>query len=67
MLQVRDAPCTRAHVKSFGNTWRQRSSQAPHPGTIVRGKRVIAGTAAASETPQKLELGQGDFKYFEND
>ncbi len=68
MLVIRDASLTRAHMESFGITWRQRSSQSPHPGTIVRGKRVIVGTPdKPAETPKKLELGKGDFKYFEED
>ncbi len=69
MMVIRDAGLTRAHMKSFGKTWRQGSSQSPHPGTIVRGKRVIAGgtNEKPGELPTKLELGKGAYKFLQDD
>lgn len=68
MLVIRDTSLTRAHMKSFGKTWRQGSSQAPHPGTIVRGKRVIVGEAdRPGELPAKLEFGKGAYKFLQDD
>jgi phosphatidylserine/phosphatidylglycerophosphate/cardiolipin synthase-like enzyme len=68
MVVVRNASMTRAHMKSFGITWRQKSSESPHPGTIVRGTKVIAGkNDRPGETPEKLVFGEGAYKYLPED
>ena len=62
--RLNSAAHTRAFLKAFSTTWKQKSSRAPRAGAISVGGRVAPDDFAA---PEELVFGRGEFKYMTED